>query len=179
MTAAATQTEMDFYRGKQNYFSRQEPVGKLVYLASPYTHEAMSVRIDRFHKNVDCCGWLMSNMKDVFFYSPIAHTHPIAVRCTLPGEWSFWQHFDECILSRCSEIWILSIPGFSRSTGIKAEIEIAVRFHLPVRYVILQNDGTYIVTDTEPEDELISFHDQGNATNHRIDECGPECSPTS
>lgn len=126
--------------------------GKLIYLASPYTHKDKAMWTVRFHKVVDCCGWMMNNHRDKYFYSPIAHTHPIAERCTLPIEWEFWANFDECILSRCSEMWILTIPGFSVSTGVKAERKIAERFGLPVRFIIPQADGTYTVSDTEPED---------------------------
>jgi DNA-directed RNA polymerase subunit RPC12/RpoP len=127
-------------------------VGKLIYLASPYTHENMDIRVERFNQVLDCCGWFMNHSKNEFFYSPIAHTHPIAMRCTLPGEWQFWSDFDECILSRCNEIWILTLPGFSKSTGVKAERKIAERFGLPVRFIIKNTDGSYTVTDTEPED---------------------------
>jgi hypothetical protein len=131
----------------------KEFFGQLVYLASPYTHKDKSKWTERFHAAVDCMGWLMNNIKNgQYFYSPIAHTHPIAERCTLPIEWEFWAHFDECILSRCSEMWILTIPGFTISTGVKAEREICKKFGVPVRFVIPQADGTYAVTDTEPED---------------------------
>ncbi len=127
--------------------------GQLVYLASPYTHKDKAMWTVRFHAAVDCMGWLMNNVKDGrYFYSPIAHTHPIAERCTLPIEWEFWAHFDECILSRCSEMWILTIPGFTASTGVKAERKIAEKFGVPIRFVIPQADGTYTMTDTEPED---------------------------
>lgn len=128
------------------------PFGKLVYMASPYTHKDKGMLISRFDAVVDCCGWFMNNVKDCYFYSPIAHTHPIAERCTLPIQWQFWADFDECILSRCNEIWILTIPGFSVSTGVKAERKIAERFGLPIRFIIPQAEGHYTVSDTEPED---------------------------
>jgi hypothetical protein len=132
--------------------------GKLVYLASPYTHKNPAICEARFLEAVFCCGWLMVHTKDTYFYSPIAHTHPIAVRVKLPIEWEFWANFDECILSRCSELWVLTAPGWSRSTGVTAEIKIAEKLNLPVRYVIVHpehaadSDLRYEITDVRPED---------------------------
>jgi len=128
--------------------------GKMVYLASPYTHAEKAVEQERFIAATKACGWLMNNHPEVqMFYSPIAHTHPIAQVCTLPGVWQFWAAADETILSRSSEIWILCISGRKKSTGVNAEIKIAQKFGLPVKYVIPQNDGSYVVTETEPNDE--------------------------
>lgn len=127
--------------------------GDLIYFASPYTHKDKAVLEQRFHAVVEACGWYMNNRRDKYFYSPIAHTHPIASRCTLPIEWQFWANFDECILSRCSEMWILTIPGWSRSTGVNAERRISERFGLPVYFVVPQADGTYVLTHVEPLDD--------------------------
>ena len=102
------------------------PFGKMVYLASPYTHENREVETERFIAAVKACGWLMVNISDVqMIYSPIAHTHPIADVCTLPGFWSFWEACDKCMLSRCDEIWILTLDGWETSTGVTAERQIA------------------------------------------------------
>jgi hypothetical protein len=131
-----------------------EPFGKMVYLASPYTSPDKAVEAERFLAACKACGWLMNNRPDIqMFYSPIAHTHPIAQVCTLPGVWQFWAAADEAILSRSSEIWILCIPGRKKSTGVNAEIKIAAKFGLSIKYVIPHADGKYEVTETEPNDE--------------------------
>lgn len=134
------------------------PVGNLVYLGSPYTHKNIAQREARFIEVVFCCAWLMNHMKNKCFYSPIANAHPIATRCSLPGEWEFWADFDECILSRCDEMWILCIPGWTKSTGVKTERQISEKFNIPIRFVILNPEQSadsperYTLTDTEPED---------------------------
>jgi hypothetical protein len=131
----------------------REYIGKLVYLASPYTHANPAVREARFVEVVMCRGWLMNNVKDVFFYAPIGDCHSIALRCKLPGDWNFWAALDECIISRCDEVWVLCIEGRKKSKGVNAELAIAARLGLPVKYVIPQGDGSYVVTETEPDDE--------------------------
>lgn len=125
--------------------------GRLVYFASPLTHDDGAVRLERALAVARACGWLMINIRDLFFLSPIAYAHLIASECTLPFEWSFWSEIDECLLSRCDEIWVLCIPGFKNSTGVNAERKIAERLGLPCRFVTPQPDGSYIVSDTEPE----------------------------
>jgi hypothetical protein len=133
-------------------------MSNLVYLASPYTHRNSAVSEARFVEAVLCCGWMMTHRKDTFFYSPIAHTHPVAMRVKLPIEWEFWAAFDECLVSKCDEVWVLCVPGFTRSTGINAERKLAKKFGLVTRFVVLhpehsmESDLRYEVTDIEPED---------------------------
>jgi hypothetical protein len=142
--------------------ARNVQVGKLVYLASPYTHKNPAMCEARFVEAVLCCGWMMTHQKDTYFYSPIAHTHPVALRVKLPIEWQFWAAFDECVLSRCSEIWILCSPGWTKSTGVKAERLLAEKFGLPIRFVIVHpenpadSEQRYEVTDVEPEDNYVA-----------------------
>jgi Domain of unknown function (DUF1937) len=127
--------------------------GQLVYLASPLTHDDVTVRQERSIAVARATGWLMTNRRDLFFLSPIAYAHLIAAECTLPFEWHFWAEIDECLLSRCEEFWVLCIPGFKKSTGVGAERKIAERLGLPCRFVIPQTDGSYTVTDEEPNDD--------------------------
>jgi|SRR5271170_2930775 len=126
--------------------------GRLVYLASPLTHSDAAVRQQRSVAVARASGWFMSNNRDVFMFSPIAYAHLIASECTLPYEWHFWSEIDECMLSRCEEFWILCIPGFKKSTGVTAERKIAERLGLPIKFVTSHADGSYTVSDTEPDD---------------------------
>jgi hypothetical protein len=129
-----------------------EHYGRLVYLASPLTHPDAEVRRQRSVAVARACGWLMNNRRDYSYLSPIAYAHLIASECSLPYEWQFWAEIDECLLSRCEEIWVVCMPGFKNSTGVNAERKIAERLGLPCRFVLLQEDGSYIISDTEPED---------------------------
>jgi hypothetical protein len=128
-----------------------EHFGRLVYLASPLTHDDPAVRKERTAAVGRACGWFLNNRQDVFFFSPVTHSDPIAAVCTLPYQWEFWANLDKCMLSRCEEIWVLTLPGFKTSTGVNAERKLAAGFGLPCRFVIPSPDG-YTVTDTEPED---------------------------
>ena len=103
----------------------------LVYLASPYSHEDAHVRAWRFHWAAEYAAKLMRDGWMVF--SPIAHTHPIA-EFGLPKGWVFWEKFDRLFLDACSGLVVLKLPGWEKSTGIKAEIEYMTDTGKPIEY---------------------------------------------
>jgi hypothetical protein len=46
------------------------------------------------------------------FFSPISHTHPIALEGDLPLGWEYWKAYDEKMLSICDEMVVLMLPGW-------------------------------------------------------------------
>lgn len=78
-------------------------------------------------------GRLMNDGHIVF--SPISHTHPIAVECKLPGGWDYWRKFDEAFLSWCDCVYVVRLDGWERSKGVAAECAIARDMSKPVVYV--------------------------------------------
>ena len=106
---------------------------KLVYLAAPYSHPDPKTREDRFREINKVASMLMK--RGVFIYSPISHSHPIAVAGGLPTGWEFWNQYDEIMLSACGLMIVLMMPGWQESVGVSNEIKIAVRRRLRVVYV--------------------------------------------
>lgn len=106
---------------------------KLTYLCSPYSHEDQFIRLERFHAVCRCAGILME--KGYFVFSPISHTHPIAIINGLPTGWDFWEKYDRAILECCKEVLVLDIPGWMESKGVLGEIKIARELGIPVRLV--------------------------------------------
>jgi len=68
-------------------------------------------------------------------FCPIAHTHPIAVRCELPRGFDYWEKYDREILSRCTKLVVVKMDGWMESRGIACEIAIADQLGLPVQYM--------------------------------------------
>ena len=69
-------------------------------------------------------------------FSPITMTHPIDV--VLAGEAAtlgsdFWVSFDEAFMDMCSEIVVLTLEGWERSSGIQREIAYFKAQGKPVR----------------------------------------------
>lgn len=105
----------------------------LTYLASPYSHPDPAVREARFVAVCKVAGEMMGRGHVV--YSPIAHSHPIAMHCDLPKDWLFWGKQDRTMIALCDRVVVLTIDGWQESTGVQAEIEYAKSIGKPVTYM--------------------------------------------
>jgi len=127
----------------------------LIYLASPYSNADPAVEQARFDAVCQAAATLMR--RGLLVFSPIAHSHAIA-RFGLPTDWAFWQRYDRAFLNRCRELWVLKLPGWESSVGVRAEIQIAREMGKPVRLidpVALMTENTPAVTGASRE-ELIT-----------------------
>lgn len=104
----------------------------MIYLASPYTHESQLQREQRALAAAKAAANLARLGLVVF--SPIAHSHPMAVHGQLPGTWEFWEKFDRWFIERCDRLVVLTIDGWQQSKGIAAELALAEQFKKPISY---------------------------------------------
>jgi hypothetical protein len=112
------------------------PAHKVVYLACPYTHPDPAVRQIRFDVATAAAADLIRAGQIV--YSPITMTHPIDVLLagasnTLGSD--YWVAFDEAFMEMCSEMIVLRVDGWQRSSGIKREIAYFTEHKKPIRYM--------------------------------------------
>lgn len=105
----------------------------LVYLATPYSHPDPSVEQIRFEVVNRVAAKLMAEGEHIF--SPISHTHPIALAGELPKNWEFWKEYDTAILSVCSKLIVLRQVGWEWSKGVTEEVKIAESLGIPVSYI--------------------------------------------
>lgn len=114
-----------------------EPYGgnyrPLTYLACPYTHPDPAVRQARFEASNRAAAKLLRSGDIV--YSPISHSHPIALQATLPTDWAFWERFDRAYIFLSNKIVVLTLDGWRESRGVTAEINLAKSIGLPVQYI--------------------------------------------
>ena len=68
-------------------------------------------------------------------FSPISHTHPIALAVELPRDWEFWKAQDISFLKWCDELHVLKQDGWEESVGVQAEIRLASEMHKPIVYI--------------------------------------------
>jgi hypothetical protein len=98
-------------------------VENIIYLACPYTDKDPKIRLKRFELATAAAATLVKRGCVVF--SPITMTHPMDVALagseTLGSD--FWVKFDEAFMDKCSEMIILQVEGWDKSSGIKREIE--------------------------------------------------------
>jgi hypothetical protein len=93
------------------------------YIASPYSHPEAAVREARFEAVSQFAAGLIKHGEVVF--SPIAHSHPLAVKYDLAGDFDFWIHQNYGMLSKASKLLVLCLPGWEESRGVQAEIAFA------------------------------------------------------
>ncbi len=71
----------------------------------------------------------------LFIYSPISHSHPIALAGGLPLGWDFWEKYDRAILESCWKIIVVQVDGWDKSSGVSEEIKIAKELGLCVEFI--------------------------------------------
>lgn len=114
----------------------------LLYLASPYSHESAAVRQGRFKLVCIVAGRLFHKNKHVF--SPITHSHPIAVAGGLGLDFALWLNFDLKMLSKCDEFAVLDTLGWKDSQGVKQEYREAQRLQMPTYLCSIWGDLTQV-----------------------------------
>lgn len=119
----------------------------ILYLACPYSHPDMSVRVARFEAATGAAAELIR--AGLIVYSPITMTHPIDIVLadeagTLGSD--YWCDFDESFMDACSEMAILTLDGWRESTGIQREIRYFRNKGKPIR--VLSVSGAKILNQT-------------------------------
>jgi hypothetical protein len=111
---------------------------ELVYLACPYSHPDPAVRAARFEAANRAAAKLMA--EGLLVFSPISHTHPIALAGGLPTGWDYWERYDRAILHQCRAMFVLPLDGWCESAGVRAEMLLAEEMGLPV-YFLQETDA--------------------------------------
>lgn len=102
------------------------------YLAIPYSHPDPAVMEERFEIANRVAADLMRQGRIIF--SPISHSHPIA-QYGLPVTWDYWLQYDREIISYCSKLVVIMLPGWRRSRGVNAEIALAIKFGIEIELI--------------------------------------------
>lgn len=115
---------------------------ELVYLATPYSKYKLGLE----WAFIDACrlaGRLLQ--KGLKLYSPIAHTHPIAIYAEIdPLDHKVWLPFDEAIMAKSDCLLVAMMEGWEDSYGIAHEIGVYKASQKPIYYL---NVETYQVLD--------------------------------
>tara|TARA_R110000744_G_scaffold216499_2_gene335270 strand:+ start:5347 stop:5760 length:414 start_codon:yes stop_codon:yes gene_type:complete len=91
------------------------------YLAAPYTHEDKTIMDLRYKCITQAAGKMMQSGEAI--YSPITHLHPQRIEGNL-NDWSFDDilDFDKEILQHANRLYVLMLPGWTESPGVREEI---------------------------------------------------------
>lgn len=96
------------------------PHDVLCYLATPYSKYPGG--IEKAFQDASALAAKLLRL-GVSVYSPIAHTHPIAVYGNIdPHDHDIWLPFDEAMMRACEYLLVAEMPGWQESKGIAYEI---------------------------------------------------------
>ena len=120
-------------RGSGKFTLQNLRVYSLIYLATPYSKYPGGLQ-KAFEDASKLAARLLVNHIKV--YSPIAHTHPIAIYGELnPLDHSIWLPFDEAIMRVSQALLVAEMEGWKESYGVYQEIKIFTRDGKPVHYL--------------------------------------------
>ena len=91
----------------------------MIYLASPYTGTPAE---QDFRYSQAKAFTQLYLAKGHHIYSPICYGHQFAA--ALGNNFKSWAAFSEHMLGLASELWVLQLPGWDTSVGVKQEIQL-------------------------------------------------------
>lgn len=128
---------------------------KIIYLACPYTHKEKSIRSARSTVATIISACLIKNK--IYNISPLTLQIPLEDNFNFPHTWDYWKRFDELLISRSDEVWVITIEGWEESVGVQEEIEMAKEFSKKIVYVNPTNDCENLLICTDPYDTNTKF----------------------
>lgn len=106
---------------------------RLVYLATPYSKFPGGIEAG-FIASAKVTARLIE--AGVRVYSPIAHTHPVAIHGGLdPLDHSLWLPFDEAMMEAADMACVAMLPTWEASFGVQQEIQHFTAAGKPVLYL--------------------------------------------
>jgi len=113
--------------------------GGLIYLASPYSHPDSAVLEERVRLVSIAAARMFEAGYNVF--SPIAHTHTIAVNGGLAGHFDRWAAYDTLMIGLSERLAVLRLSGWAESKGGDAEIKLALKQSKPIDFIFPEMVG--------------------------------------
>lgn len=109
---------------------KREQQPPLYYLATPYTKYAKGIEA-AFTEAAELASRLLVAGHKV--YSPIAHTHPLAIHGKLdPLDHNIWLPFDGAMMRACDALLVAHMDGWQQSKGVLHEIQIFAEAKKPI-----------------------------------------------
>jgi Domain of unknown function (DUF1937). len=104
----------------------------MIYIACPYTDESSVVQGQRYVESRRAAAKLMA--AGIAVYNPLAQT-VTAIAAGLDLTHEKYLKLDTEVLSRCSEMIVLLLPGWENSVGVHREMEVAAKLQKRVTLV--------------------------------------------
>lgn len=121
--------------GELNKLTKRINMSRLIYIASPYSHNDPAVVI----KNFELVSQLAANLcsEGHVAFSPITYGHTLLAYKDMPSDWAFWKNFCLSFLQHCDELLVYQIPGWDMSRGVTEEINFAKENNITIKYITI------------------------------------------
>ena len=96
-----------------------------IYLAAPYTTKDKDILNARVKAINAHAAHLMRPGQGHIVFSPISHSHYIAIENDLPTTFEFWQRQNREFIVWCDVVMVLRLNGWQESKGVADEIRYA------------------------------------------------------
>lgn len=60
--------------------------------------------------------------------------HEVVKRYELPNNYEFWGEYSKELLYQCTELYVLCLPGWTKSGGLADEMEFAKKRNMPIKF---------------------------------------------
>lgn len=103
------------------------------YLGQPYTAHSQSCEV-AYRQGCEAAGWLID--RGVPIFSPIAHSHPIAMIGKVKHDcYDTWLSLDERLMEGAHGLLVLELPGYETSKGLNWERAWFKERHRPIVFL--------------------------------------------
>lgn len=103
------------------------------YLATPYSKYPAGIEWAFIDASALAGRLLLAGMR---VYSPIAHTHPIAMHAGIdPYDHNVWIPFDEAMMNAAQALLVAEMDGWQESFGIAHEIAFFEKAGKPIYFL--------------------------------------------
>lgn len=108
----------------------------LIYLASPYSHNAASVREHRYLEAR--CFTIKMLLKGYALFSPIVYGREMEAQ--IGTNFEVWQTLNDSMIRAAPEFWVLTIDGWRDSRGVRHELELAYELNKKILFMTTEGE---------------------------------------
>lgn len=105
----------------------------LVYVSAPYSDVPDKHKL--MQTVAQACGKYMLAYPGHYAVSGLIHHYALTEVDGFGSDYEFWKNWCETFLAKCEKLVVLTVPGWSTSTGVAAEIQLAKKLNLPIEFI--------------------------------------------
>ena len=105
----------------------------LVYVSAPYSE--VSDKDSLMRTIAAFSGRYMLANPGEYAVSGLMHHYAIKEEPALGTDYKFWKEWCDLCMAVCTKMVVLTVPGWSTSEGVAAEIEYAKKVNMPIAYI--------------------------------------------